>query len=380
MRTRKIIVIMLAIMVVIGLMSPTALACNTSFQVTYNGNGNTSGSAPSDGNSYFYGGWVNVLGNSGGLARTGYVFDGWNTKANGTGMSFAPGGHFLIYWDTTLYAKWKLAYHVTYNGNSNTSGSVPVDNSDYASGSSVTVLGNTGDLAKAGFSFDGWNTKADGTGTAYGAGDHFQMACGDKTLYAQWKPAKFVINTSVTNGSIDPDQTGIAYGSDLTINYGPETGFHLVSVKVDGAGVDIGTYPTSYTFHNVTDNHTIAVVYSADTHQEDTYTISTSVTGGTITADITGINAGESKTVSYSPDPGNFLVSVMVDSIPQDIATCPDSYTFTDINDNHTISVAYRGNVVTDTDSNLLYIVGSILLLSGGALVAVSRLRRKVKE
>jgi hypothetical protein len=76
---------------------------------------------------------------------------------------------------------------LVYNGNGNTGGSVPVDgNSPYADGSTVTVLGNTGSLTKAGgATFAGWNTHANGSGTAYSPGNTFTLSA-NTTLYAQW--------------------------------------------------------------------------------------------------------------------------------------------------------------------------------------------------
>ena len=75
---------------------------------------------------------------------------------------------------------------VTYNGNESDGGTVPVDsNSPYESGATVTVLGNTGTLTKTGKTFGGWNTKADGTGTAYAADATFTIAA-DTVLYAVW--------------------------------------------------------------------------------------------------------------------------------------------------------------------------------------------------
>lgn len=75
---------------------------------------------------------------------------------------------------------------LTYDGNGATGGNVPVDgNSPYASGSTVTVLGNTGNLVKEGYAFNGWNTKADGTGVAYAAESTITISA-DVTLYAQW--------------------------------------------------------------------------------------------------------------------------------------------------------------------------------------------------
>lgn len=79
-------------------------------------------------------------------------------------------------------------YTITYNGNSETSGTVPVDGSSpYAIGSTVTVLGNVGSpiLAKSGFTFVGWNTETDGSGTSYSQGNTFTINT-NTTLYAIW--------------------------------------------------------------------------------------------------------------------------------------------------------------------------------------------------
>ena len=49
----------------------------------------------------------------------------------------------------------------------------------------MTVLGNTGSLARTGYTFSGWNTAAGGGGTNYAAGATFTISA-DTTLYAQW--------------------------------------------------------------------------------------------------------------------------------------------------------------------------------------------------
>jgi len=78
-------------------------------------------------------------------------------------------------------------YSVTYDGNSSDGGSVPTDpGSPYASGATVTVRSNTGGLTKTGFTFVGWNTAADGSGTDYGTGATFTMGSANVTLYALW--------------------------------------------------------------------------------------------------------------------------------------------------------------------------------------------------
>ncbi|NHN33045.1 S-layer homology domain-containing protein [Paenibacillus agricola] len=75
---------------------------------------------------------------------------------------------------------------VTYNGNSHTGGSVPIDIGTYEQGVAVSVYGNTGGLSKTGYTFAGWNTAADGTGTSYAAASTFNMGSANVELYAQW--------------------------------------------------------------------------------------------------------------------------------------------------------------------------------------------------
>lgn len=79
-----------------------------------------------------------------------------------------------------------VTYTVTYNGNTNTSGTIPVDSSSpYLTGSTVTVLGNSGTLAKTGYTFAGWNTAANGSGTSYSQGGTFTINA-NTILYARW--------------------------------------------------------------------------------------------------------------------------------------------------------------------------------------------------
>ena len=85
-------------------------------------------------------------------------------------------------------------YTVTYkNTTANTTGSVPVDSHQYASGATVTVLGNTGNLSWPGFAFTGWNTADSGSdgggggGTFYAPGATFTISS-NVTLYGTWNP------------------------------------------------------------------------------------------------------------------------------------------------------------------------------------------------
>jgi uncharacterized repeat protein (TIGR02543 family) len=74
-------------------------------------------------------------------------------------------------------------YSVSYNANGGT-GTMNDENSPYKYNSSVTILTNT--FTRSNYRFTGWNTQADGKGTAYAAGAEFTMPAHDVTLYAQW--------------------------------------------------------------------------------------------------------------------------------------------------------------------------------------------------
>ena len=109
-------------------------------------------------------------------------------------------------------------FNVTYDANGATNGSVPSDATDYATGATVTVLGNTGSLEKTGFSWNGWNTQADGEGTHYAAGGTFAISA-NTTLYAEWVKsldAITAIGGTVTASISDAGSTDWDY-SNLTV-------------------------------------------------------------------------------------------------------------------------------------------------------------------
>lgn len=154
-----------------------------SYTITYNNNGGT-GSVTDANSPYVSGSSVTVLTGSA-LSRSGYVFTGWNTAANNSGTGYAANSTLTLGADTILYAQWGTAptYTVTYDVNGATSGTAPTDPNAYNSGSNVTV--RTADLLKTGYSFNGWNSAADGSGTAYAVSSTFSIS-GNTTLYAAW--------------------------------------------------------------------------------------------------------------------------------------------------------------------------------------------------
>jgi uncharacterized repeat protein (TIGR02543 family) len=200
-------------------------SANPTYSITYVSNNATSGTVPVDANTYEAGVKVVLKTNSGNLSRNGYTFKGWNTKSDGTGIAFAAGASVTMpSFNTILYAEWQLivTYSVTYNGNGNTSGSVPVDPAKYASSTLVYVKGNTGDLAKTNMNFSGWNTKIDGTGTSYAAGSSsFIMGVADVVLYAIWTSdptyaVSYNANGAIS-GNIPSDPNNYKQGDKVTV-------------------------------------------------------------------------------------------------------------------------------------------------------------------
>ena len=162
------------------------------YNVTYNANGGN-GSMPNGTATYDQA--FTLAANT--FTRTGYTFTGWNTAANGSGTSYTNRYAFTpwnLTTDLTLYAQWQQnntpppasTYTVTYNGNSYNSGTAPVDSNSYSAGDMVTVLGNTGNLVRTGYTFLGWSTRYDATSATYVAGSTFVINS-NVTLYAVWQ-------------------------------------------------------------------------------------------------------------------------------------------------------------------------------------------------
>ena len=115
------------------------------------------------------------------FTRTGYTFIGWNTNPAGTGTAYADGAIYPFSADVTLYAQWtSLPTHsVTFLGNGSTGGSMAAQTNFTTANLTLNAFTRTG------FTFSGWNTAANGSGTAFTDGASYSFAA-DLTLYAQW--------------------------------------------------------------------------------------------------------------------------------------------------------------------------------------------------
>ena len=170
-----------------------------SYTVHFDGNNGDGGSMQDQ--EFFYD-TAQTL-NTNNFTRTGYVFDGWNTKADKSGDNYTNEQEVNNLTaennaTVTLYARWNpIHYNVAFH-----------KNSDSATGETATMTNITYDdsvnLVANGFSYEhykfmGWNTAEDGTGTPYTDQEtisNLTVTDGETiNLYAQWKERTAMLQT-----------------------------------------------------------------------------------------------------------------------------------------------------------------------------------------
>lgn len=77
------------------------------YKVIYDGNGETGGTAPVDAYNPYTPGYTVTILNESDLSKEEYEFIGWNTKRDGSGISYSADDVFDIHEDVYLYAQWK---------------------------------------------------------------------------------------------------------------------------------------------------------------------------------------------------------------------------------------------------------------------------------
>lgn len=144
------------------------------FAVTFNANG---GTTPTASKTVYYAQTYGALPTPG---KNYHTFAGWFTAG---GAQVTAATRVEITGNQTLYARWTPnTYTVTYDAND---GSGRTDTRSFSYGSSTTIIDG---LTRDKYVFTGWNTAADGSGTAYQPGASYG-APANVTLYAQWKQA-----------------------------------------------------------------------------------------------------------------------------------------------------------------------------------------------
>ena len=183
--------------------------------------------------------------------REGYTFGGWYSEEQFTNkVENSKQYTFAI----TLYAKWTAnTYTITYNSNKPSkatgtiTGTTANSNHTYDEAKVLTTNG----YALTGWTFAGWNTKADGTGTNYTNGESVKnLASANRatvTLFAKWTANTYIVkyNSNKPSNSLENIQGTTADSSHtydetkvLTKNGYTLTGWSFVewNTKADGTG------------------------------------------------------------------------------------------------------------------------------------------------
>jgi hypothetical protein len=172
----------------------------------------------------------------------------------------------------------------------------------------------------------------------------FTNVTANGTISATFKTAPLetfsILASAGDYGTIAPTgEQAVAKGEDLTFAITPAAGYYVDTLTIDGTPVQ----PVkSYTFTNVSANHTIVATFAASPALP-TITASVVGTGGTFLPNlpIFSVAVGGSVAYYFLPDAGYHVESVTVDGWPVAWDADDDSYTFEKVDRSHTLSVQF---------------------------------------
>jgi len=204
----------------------------------------------------------------------------------------------------------------------------------------TSVLSNTNQTytitPNAGFTVA--NLVVDGTVLPGATSYTFTDVTADHYINAYFANQTFTVTAAAgANGTITPAGAAAAnYGAASSFAITPAAGFQIENLVVDGV-----TLPavSSYTFTNITGDHTISANFAPAAALTIT---ATAAPNGTISPEGTSsAQPGASQTFAITPNAGFQIANLVVDGVTLPAAS---SYTFTSITGNHTISAAFSNN------------------------------------
>ncbi len=210
--------------------------------------------------------------------KTGYTFTGWNPAL----PESIPGV------DSTYKATWSENWYAVYfAGNTNDGGTAPEQiNTPYTN--TITLPENT--FTKTGYTFAGWDTKADGTGTRYQALQSLSGLSsamdGQVTLYAIWEKTPYKIIFDHNNGTDTKEEVNYNITDTVTAPAAPvKEGYTFKGWKVttaDGNWVSGNVADAGITATGMYGNVTLTAQWEINQ-----YTITFDTLGGSVVAPIT---------------------------------------------------------------------------------------------
>ena len=180
------------------------------------------------------------------FTNEGKTFVEWNTMADGSGSSYADEAEVTevnatVNDEVTLYAQWRVnTYTVHFNANG---GDGEMADQDYTHGVAQELKVHA--FQRTRYEFTGWNTKADGSGTAYEENYEFFAEGKDELegyleLYAQWEGIHYTVRFNGNGGEGEMPDQEFVFGTAqaLTANTFTldELGFSEWNTSEDGTG------------------------------------------------------------------------------------------------------------------------------------------------
>ena len=203
----------LALSLLAGCKVPTKGAPST-YTITYDGNGATSGTVPTDGKQYRANEFVTVQGNTGNLARVGWNFRGWADTQAATTVEYYVRSKLKITKSLTLYAVWSgKSYTINFAENGGTGTQTPLRNQTF--GTSATLPATTTFRPPPGMRFLGWAETSTGTviGGAYNPSNYSTAV----TLYARWGTNAYTISFNSNGGGGTQASLSAVFGTPVTL-------------------------------------------------------------------------------------------------------------------------------------------------------------------
>lgn len=195
------------------------------------------------------------------FTKEGYIFIGWNTKEDGTGISYNDSEEVLNLSSTendiiNLYAIWeKENVTITFDANG---GEGNMNNIEAKVNDGIVLTENK--FTKTGYAFKGWNTKQDGTGNNYDDRQNIEVK-DSVTLYAQWEPINYYLFLS--DGMGNNKQQELTYDKEEKIakNEFVRKGYIFIewNTKADGTGTK---YSDEQIINNLSDTNVVIPLYA----------------------------------------------------------------------------------------------------------------------
>ena len=178
--------------------------------------------------------------------RTGYTPNGWNTQADGNGTTYTNGQIVTLVLNSglTLFAKWTANPNtVTFNANgAGTSGTM--NNQSISSGAATALTANS--FTRTGYTFAGWATNSNGSGTTYGNRQSVTLTSG-LNLFARWNAKTNTVFFNSNNGAGNRISQDIISDrpTALRANSFTRTGYTFAGWNTQADGNGITTYTNS---------------------------------------------------------------------------------------------------------------------------------------